>query len=76
LRGVQWNDGQARVEGDPSKAGQNIMIGATRALLERVVRRRVFQVPRIRVLPGALVTDLVLAEDNSRVSGMAAHFLS
>jgi hypothetical protein len=47
------------------------LIGATRDLLERVLRRRVLEVPNVRLQSGAVASGLIWSPDKSRIHGKA-----
>lgn len=47
------------------------LIGATRDLLERVLRRRVLEIPNVRLQSGAVASGLIWSPDKSRIHGVA-----
>jgi 2-polyprenyl-6-methoxyphenol hydroxylase-like FAD-dependent oxidoreductase len=56
----------------PTRASNRSHVGASRLLIEHVVRRRVGRLPRIEVRPRTEVVDLLATPDGARVTGVRA----
>eukprot|EP00884_Botryococcus_braunii_P018708 jgi/Botrbrau1/5520/Bobra.0023s0008.1 len=54
----------------PAGKGHGQVIGASRKLVERVIRRRVLEKSKVFLRPSSLVTGLTFSPDGSRVTGV------